>query len=112
MTEQGHPNMSLCVVRVGVCVCVCVCVCAQLGPNCWVRELFSWRTGRVDSWLSVGAQLALSWLYSWLSVGSAVFSRFRNLHKNNQIYVIIKGGAVVPNSMFLCKNREPTESQL
>ena len=58
---------------------------------------------RVDSWLSVGSQLALSWLYSWLSVGSAVFSRFRDLHKNYQIYIIIKGGGVVPNSMILCK---------
>ena len=78
-------------------------MCAQLGRNYWVRESFSWRLGRVDSWLSVGSQLALSWLYSWLSVGSAVFSRFRDLHKNYQIYVIIKGGGVVPNSMILCK---------
>ena len=54
------------------------------------RELYSY--------LSVGSQLALSWLYSWLSVGSAVFPRFCHLHKNIQIYFIIKGGAGLPQS--------------
>ena len=50
------------------------------------RELYSY--------LSVGSQLALSWLYSWLSVGSRFFTSNRRLGEtgtafNNEIYLNI-----------------------
>ena len=60
------------------------------------------------SWLSVGSQLALQLALSWLCSFTALFVNMQKI----RIYVIIKGGAVVPKSMFYRKNREPTESQL
>ena len=70
---------------------------------CVLHMSVVWCIGKLNSWSSVGPQLALSWLCSWPSVGPAVFPRFCISSRNKKVYDIIKGGAVAPNHMISCK---------
>ena len=103
MTEQGHPNMSLCVVRVGVCVCVLSSVQIAGCESCFLG---------VQAGSTVGSQLALSWLSVGSTVGSQLALQFSRVFaiciKIIKYMLLLKAVLLSPTLCSYVK----TESQL